>query len=277
MMRFPPRRILVAVDLSVPSGHAWRMAGELARRFGAVLRAVHCDLPLPVEMAAYATADVEDAQRRRTIAELRRRLGAQARLSVARGYPEDILPRLARDRRFDLIVIGTHRRRGLARVFMGSVAEAVTRASPCPVLVVARRRAIHKVLAPINETDYARRGLAAAGVVARALRARLFVMHAVTDPLFGPNPRKLLRTRIAELPAAVRRDTRPTSEATQGDPVSDILRATRGKDLVVLTAHRKSLLGDWVLGTTVERVLRYSPIPVLSIPSGARRTGTVII
>ncbi len=75
----------------------------------------------------------------------------------------------------------------------------------------------------------------------------------------------------------MRRHASPVGLVARDGPVSDILRSTKGHDLVVLAAHRKSLMGDWVLGTTVERVLRYSPIPVLSIPSDARRRSTVII
>ena len=44
--------------------------------------------------------------------------------------------RYARDREIDLIVMGTHRRSGMAHAVMGSVAEAMIRQSPSPVLIV---------------------------------------------------------------------------------------------------------------------------------------------
>ena len=52
-----------------------------------------------------------------------------------------------------------------------------------------------------------------------------------------------------------------------GVPVKEILLAERSQDLVVLVSHRKSLLGDMVLGTTAERVLRHSRTPLLVMPS----------
>jgi nucleotide-binding universal stress UspA family protein len=274
MMRFPPRRILAAVDLSPSSARAWHAARELAERFGARLHAVHCVPPPPPELAAYGL-DAEGKARAR--AELKRRLGPGARLSVVSGRPADVLPRLARERGFDLLVVGVTRRRALDRAARGSVAESLSRSSPCPVLVVPRRRAIRRVLAPVNEGDYSRRGLAAAAVVARAFHARLDVLHIVTDPLFGAPPERLLASRLAELPLSARRGARTLHRASSEGPVFEILREARGEDLVVLTAHRKSLLGDWVLGTTVERVLRHSPVPVLSIPDGGRRSGVVLI
>lgn len=272
MLRFPPRRILAAVDPSEASAHAWRAAARIAARFGASLDAVYCSVPPPLEPAAGLVPEALDAARRATEEFLRRRLDPGARLHVFEGDPALVLPRAARERHCDLLVVGTHRRRGVARVILGSTAEAVVRDSPCPVLVVpGAMRDIRRVLAPIHDADYARKALLAAGFVARAYKARLAVLHVVTDPVFGPNPRELLSERISELPETVRRDTRPEAEVRRADPVLEILRAERGRDLVVLAAHRKSLLGDWILGTTAERVIRHSRIPVLTIPVGSRR------
>lgn len=272
MSRFPPRRMLAAVDPSEVSARAYAAARAVAARFGAALDCVYCDDPPPAELGAYAVPPMDDVVRRREItAALRRRLGPEARLRVVRGDPVRVILRLAKERSYDLLVLGTHRRAGLARVLLGSVAEAVVRDSPCPVLVVpSSLRAVKRVLAPVNEEGYSRRGLLAAGLVAGALKARLTLLTVVTDPVFGMSPSRLLRRRIAELPLAVRRDTRPDGVIGEADAVREILRAERGMDLVVLTAHRKSLLGDFVLGTTVERVLRHSRIPVLAVPAGRR-------
>ncbi|MDE2489792.1 MAG: universal stress protein, partial [Elusimicrobia bacterium] len=200
-----------------------------------------------------------------------RRLGPDARLHSARGEPAQALARLARDRRSDLIVVGTHRRKGASRLMFGSVSEAVARRCPCPVLVVpAVPRPIRRVLAPVHAEPYARRGLLAAALVARAYKARLTVLHVATEPVFGPNPGRLLNARIAELPAEIRRDVKPEAEIREGDVVDEILRAERGRDLLVLVAHRKSLLGDWILGTTAERVLRRTRVPLLIVPPGGR-------
>ncbi len=273
MLRFPPRRILAAVDPSEISVRAYQAARVVAERFGAALDTVYCDDPPPAELGAYAAPPLDDdARRRATAAALAKRLGPESGLRVVRGDPVRVLLRLARERSYDLLVLGTHRRAGVSRVLLGSVAEAVVRDSPCPVLVVpSSLRSVKRVLAPVNEMEYSRRGLLAAGLVARAMKARLRLLHVVTDPIFGMSPQRLLRKRISELPPAVRRDVRPDGEVGESDVVRDILRAARGMDLVVLTAHRKSLLGDLVLGTTVERVLRHSRVPVLAVPAPRRR------
>lgn len=263
MLRFPPRRIMVAVDPSRVSLRAYRAAKTLAERYGAALECVYCEAPLPPELSAYGVAG--GARGRQVAAELQKRLdGASVR--VVPGEPARLLPRLSRS--CDLLVLGTHRRRGAARLLLGSVAAAAVRDAVCPVLVVPTSlKPIRAVLAPINEEDYARRGLLAAGLVARAHRARLTVLHVVTDPIFGMSPSRLLKKRIAELPDDVRHEVHPVGETAQSNVVGEILRASRGRQLVVMTAHRKSLLGDLVLGTTAERVVRLSRVPVLTVPA----------
>ena len=271
MQRFPPRRILAAVDLSETSLRAWRAARKIAERFGASLEAVYCDNPPPSDLAAYDSPKISAAVRKAVTDKLHLRLGPHERLHAVRGEPGRVLTRLAREGGFDLLVMGTHHRSGTERVLLGSVAESVVRDCPCPVLVLpAALSAVRRVLAPVNEADYARKSLLAAGLVARAYKARLTVLNVVTDPVFGANPRKLLSRRLAELPADIRRDTRPAAVVRRSEPVREILRACRGQDLVVLAAHRRSLLGDWILGTTAQRVLRHSRIAVLTVPSARR-------
>ena len=57
---------------------------------------------------------------------------------VAQGVPADQIVQLASDLDADLIVVGTHGRRGVKRLMLGSIAERVVRLAPCPVLVVPR-------------------------------------------------------------------------------------------------------------------------------------------
>lgn len=55
--------------------------------------------------------------------------------------PREAIAQLASDLEADLIVVGTHGRRGVSRMLLGSVAEGIVRIAPCPVLVVRKRQA----------------------------------------------------------------------------------------------------------------------------------------
>ncbi|HVE13332.1 MAG TPA: universal stress protein, partial [Elusimicrobiota bacterium] len=174
----------------------------------------------------------------------------------------------------DLLVMGTHGRSGIARLFMGSVTEAVVARSSVPVLALRQpARRIRRVLAPVNFADYSDAGLVYAAALAAALRARLTALYVREAGANDGDPLLRLNERLLRLPGKPALPEAPAAKVRQGHPAAEIAREAVEHDLVVLTAHSKGLLRDALLGTTVERVLRASPAPVLAVPSvGPRRT-----
>jgi nucleotide-binding universal stress UspA family protein len=145
---FSLKHVLVATDFSDSSAVALAYARALARQFGArlhVLHAVEMFSPDPLGSAAYAAAFPElQADMERTARgvleglvtdEDRRDLHAVTQLATCRA-PADAIVEYARAQPIDLIVVGTHGRRGLQHFVMGSVAERVVRLAPCAVLAV---------------------------------------------------------------------------------------------------------------------------------------------
>ena len=140
------RRILHATDFSPASTPAFSRAVALARASHAPLVLAHVMTPPSpfvsegVSPATYADLLVVSrrAARRRLAAALARtrRKGLRVQAVLAEGLPADEILRAARRARADLIVLGTHGRTGVSRVFMGSVAERVVREARCPVLAV---------------------------------------------------------------------------------------------------------------------------------------------
>lgn len=265
MIRFPPKKILVAYDLSDISRTSWRHTQALASSCGAALEVVYVDPwamslgPPPKPILSYV---------RSLRARIRDMVGSGPKITILQGDPAGSILNLARTQRPDLIVIGTHGRKGLNRMLIGSVAEAVIRGATVPVLAARGPvRAIRAILVPVNFTPYSDYGFTCAAVAAAALPANLTALHVSGDPIWDGNSRAQLSTLIRRLPAGVRKNCRPTAQEFAGDAVKGILKARKGRDWIVLVAHRKSLIKDAFLGTTVERVLRHSPIPVLSVPA----------
>jgi len=131
-------RILVPTDFSRPSEQALAYARSLAQRFGASLHLLHVvNRPLLAEgLAAEAFIDessdmVEVAQQR-----LRKQAPDAASANVVFGYAAKSIVQHASQLGVDLIVMGSHGRTGIAHILLGSVAEAVVRTAPCPVLTV---------------------------------------------------------------------------------------------------------------------------------------------
>ncbi len=135
-------RILVATDFSESSQHALELALRITEKFGSELTLVHsCEAPnysyaaglyLPVDVLApierAASARLEEA-----ITQLRLRLPA-AKSLLRTGIPWEEVLSAASQINADLIVLGTHGRRGLERALLGSVAEKVVRMARVPVL-----------------------------------------------------------------------------------------------------------------------------------------------
>ncbi len=139
------QRILVATDFSPASGPAFDLALRLARD-GTLLLVAHAyqerGLPALGYAATAAYEEWDRAFREKAAGELEwflaraRREGIAAEPLVLEGFPDEAIVEAARTHRADLVVMGTHGRRGAARLFLGSVAARVVASAPCPVLTV---------------------------------------------------------------------------------------------------------------------------------------------
>ncbi len=142
------RTILYATDFSRTSNRAFAAAVRAAKANQARLLVVHVLAPVaPIIGDDYVSspeAYVEIERNVRATAQRHlRRLVARARQAGVRaggllleGTPDRQIVRAAKSKRADLVVMGTHGRTGLARLFLGSVAERVIGNAPCPVLAV---------------------------------------------------------------------------------------------------------------------------------------------
>ncbi len=140
------KKLCCAVDFSETSRAAMREAAELARRFDGKLDLVHVHLPPPIaaapdvfvpppEFLEVASNELRGAMARWQ-EEAERVVGRAVNATVLLGSPADDIARFTREHGHDLLVVGTHGRRGVQRLLLGSVAERLVREAPCSVLVV---------------------------------------------------------------------------------------------------------------------------------------------
>ncbi len=140
------RRVLVATDFSPASGPAVDAAISLARATGAQLLVAHAYQDRALPKLGYAPSGSYDdwdrdvraqaAERLEPIVERARAEGVAAEPLLLAGFPDEAIVEAARQRRADVIVVGTHGRRGAALLLMGSVAQRVVATAGCPVLTV---------------------------------------------------------------------------------------------------------------------------------------------
>jgi len=139
-------RIAVATDFSEPARRALDCALELARIHGPVhfvlVHAHYVPPDLAAMLAEQGTSlpvpEPRTSELERLLVELQDG-GFSAEYLTEAGHPAEVLRRVAERTNADLIAMGTHGRRGLSRLLLGSVAEHVLRASPGNVLTVGPR------------------------------------------------------------------------------------------------------------------------------------------
>ncbi len=139
------KKILLPTDFSEGSKNALPYAVELSKQYNAGLYLLHViydlqqasGLHVPHVNLDQLYIEIEDAAKKELerfgLEELR---GLNVQRYVLRGVPYEEIVRFAEKNQIDLIIIGTHGRKGLEKVFFGSTAEQVVRKAPCAVLTV---------------------------------------------------------------------------------------------------------------------------------------------
>ncbi len=146
----PPtiKRIVVPIDLSTCSLDALEYAVQFAKPLGASITILHAMEPVAYGLDFSLTHAKEWKEQR---AYLEKRLtvltacltahGIQTDYALKPGLPADSITSYVAGQGYDLMIMGTHGRRGISHVLVGSIAGAMLRHAPCPVLTVRRLKA----------------------------------------------------------------------------------------------------------------------------------------
>jgi nucleotide-binding universal stress UspA family protein len=289
------RKILVGVDLSPTSELAIATAIDLARRDGAEVILAMADaipqIPEGLSERAAAAAKRQSSALAATLADDRRQLaalrerhaGQGATLSqlIVDGYPDEELPRVAREQGAELIVVGSHGRTGIKRVVMGSVAERCARLAECSVLVVrgsTPHGGFHRIVVGADFSPQGKVAIERAIAVA-APGATIDLVHCWQIPYVATG----IDAPVLALPhgdmvagwtdegEALVRWTRQRTDRTvrfqlrSGAPALTLADAAAeaNADLVVVGSHGRRGLRRFVLGSVAEVTARHAPCATL--------------
>ena len=135
------KTILHATDFSDLAANAFHAAFALARAHGARLLLLYVKQPQETMQGEFGLMPPEPEASDAAILDRLGELVAegspiQVERLVAHGNAAEVIVQVAKEKHCDLIVLGTHGRKGLGRLFYGNVADDVTRAAPCPVMAL---------------------------------------------------------------------------------------------------------------------------------------------
>lgn len=291
---FRPTKVVVAVDFSPHSESALESTLDLVGSRAVDIHLIHVQVLFDSteEIAGSDDGIVAD------IEELYRRLVAgrsvSERTSVHVAVLRDIAPaaavlRYAADNEVDLIVSGTHGRRGFRRMILGSVAEEIVRLSTCPVLTIGGEAAHHlgehmkSVVVPVDFSGESARTLVVGRELAAANDARLEVLHVIEEAMHPAfyntgvfsvyDLRPDLDTRVVEEMERMYEESEgPAADVTfalrQGHAAREITdyAHVQDSDLIVMSTHGLTGLSHVLIGSVAESVVRTAPCPVLILP-----------
>jgi len=283
------RKILCPIDFSAGSTHALRAASRVAVRDRAELVLLNvaatpamiyaAEAALPADLLAGQLDNGSD--RLAAAVTEARALGVTAVSALLeRGTAWDQIVATLADPTFDLCVVGTHGRTGLARVALGSVAEQVVRHSPCPVLTVRSDECgplFRHILCPVDFSPSAARAAELAVHLVEP-RGTLTLLHVLDLPVaaagevhdpalaaaLGPDSSR----HLGEWRDRLRAGTDVTIELRSrlGYPGAQILHELEQDatiDLVALGSHGRTGVGRALLGSVAEKVTRHARCAVL--------------
>jgi len=205
LTRISLKNILFPTDFSPASSAAWPFAQALAQVYGSTLLLTHI---LPPEPHRQVTADRLPSQDDRVLQDAGRKLSGwmqdrigdlPTRALLDRGDLAQVIPEIIREHQVDLVVLGTHGRRGVSKLVLGSGAEKIYRSAPCPVLTVgpkvhAGEWKLRRILCPVDVAEDPEPFLHYALSLAEENQAEFIVMQAV--PLVPWQHRAAVEVRI---------------------------------------------------------------------------------
>lgn len=303
-------RILYPTDFSKSAEQALTHALFLAEQFEAELHLLHAvvlhadDPHNPAhhfpsteeilrrlyDIAASAMAELTEPHKDRPV---------EIREAQRRGFSAaQVILDYAAEHDVDLIVMGTHGRRGPRRMLLGSVCEEVVRLAGCPVLSLRQLEEsrpieeIGRILVPVDFSRHARQIVGYAKEIADRFDATLQFLHVIEEhsyPYFyAPISGYSLSEHVTELQerslAAFDQllgdspgpDVTTERYVVNGEPAAKILEfaGEQASDMIVIATRGLTGVERLLLGSTAERVVRGADCPVLTIrPPGEAQEG----
>jgi nucleotide-binding universal stress UspA family protein len=299
------KQIICPVDFSESSIRALAYAVALAGWYNAELTVLHV---VPTFDPVQVRGDLGDPvrvvtplPREQVLEQMSRSLdlpvvSPRATPVAEAGDPQATIIDQVISKRADLIVMGTHGRRGFKRLLLGSVTETVLREAPCPVLTVPPHApaaasgsvTFTRILCPIDFSPSALQAFGFALDLARQADGRVTLLHVIEwlaeeEPRASahfdvPEYRRYVAAEAQErLRILVAEESRTQTEIDDavvfGRAHREILRAaeTKAADLIVMGAQGRAGVGLALFGSTTQQVVRGAMCPVLTV-RGLRQT-----
>ena len=281
-----PDKILVATDLG-DTAYVIPHAVAQARACGSTLTLAHVIPPgqaIPLDASAIPYLDVaemkqEAEQTLNRIAAETEATGIPCDVVIVEGNPREQIAALAQEFHAGRIIAGTHGRRHLKKILLGSVAHEILRSAEVPVCTIGPHAheassfgAPRKILHPVSLCAGYQESACMAIEMAQFYRADITLLHVMSRSVHSqPDADRVIEWTTSELRRLVPEEaplwTRVTVQVEIGEVVEEVLNvaAELSSDLIVLGVNND--VGFWPIrgDDTVYNIISQAKSPVLSV------------
>jgi nucleotide-binding universal stress UspA family protein len=289
-MAYSIKNILWATDFSAEAANALAYAEVFARTFGAEITVIHVLPEIQSTMIEarpmyleelYAQIDKSEKKAVKTLEALvRKKAGLRFRkVLTEKGSPVKKIIEAAVREKSDLIVMGKKGLSAVEKILVGSVTNGVLRHSPAPVLIAPRKKLrprIGKILVPTDFSEREEIERRFAWILASAFKADLTLLHVMELYNYRVPPESA-EAMLCDIQARLKKREVREKKAFKVDEavVRDINAAagivnyaqSKAYDLISISTYKHTGLARFFLGSTTERVISLSDVPVFALPA----------
>ncbi len=215
--------------------------------------------------------------------EISAEFGIEAESIVCEGEAVNIIIDTAREKGADLIAMGTHGRKGLRRLLMGSATSGVIVNSPVDVMVIKKPRgdsggSYSSILLPFDGSDFSKKALERGCRLAKEDSGKITILYVIPryEEMIGffrsDSIRKSLRDEAEKIVDIAREIAAGfgvpiKTEIREGQTADEIAQAASklNSDLIVMGTYGWRGVNKAIMGSTTERVIISAPCPVLAV------------
>lgn len=282
------KKILWPTDFSDEAQDSLAQAESLAKTFHAELVALHVVPDFPIALYNSAVSVKGELVRRIDVIKndalehlesIAAERGISFRALVREGNPAKEIIRTAEEENIDLIIMGKKGLSALEKLFIGSVANQVLRSANVPLLLTSKKEGpirFDKILVPTDFSEHEEVERDYAWEMAKSFDSQLVFLHVlelhdhefpprILDDMMDTLTKKLASRKMREKEGIViTEDVTRALNAALG--IVDYAEANNC-DLIVISTCGPGAVERFFLGSTTEKVISYSTVPVFALPS----------
>ena len=280
------KKLLVAIDFSEQTTRTLEAAISIARSFGSELLLVNAATPAvygtgaePVPIETFeVNLDIAKARMRELVAGCNELKVIRHREFVAYCGPVDLIARIVKDEKVDLVIAGSHGASGMERLAIGSIAQSILQQIPCPTLVVGPHCTAvqHPFRSILLATDLERTGLRAAQYasgLAERFSGKLTLLHVVEPkamhqerrPEFSEDDTLRALRRLLPQDLGIYTSGEVCIEHGKAGEMITHVAHSICPGLIVMGVREGAMFSDHALGSTLAHVIREAYCPVLVV------------